>query len=443
MPAEGLAGQQMLQRAGNVALRLADGMERLGSVVERVAGRNTDPAAGRLARLANTGSIVLIPIAVVLLALIMWLGGTGSSEYERCVEEAWQGARLARNIASGDGNGTLAAWGAVQLTVESCTAMRPEEIDVALVELRREGQIIVDRINDIERREIFVIEAFPNAILTDIVLRGDDLYVLDSGNQQVYRITLNDSGLGIVPGSRQPIATMRRGANVDLYTLDSLVGLTWSEDGSGLSQSNVLLLLDEAGVLVEYSPTFLARGVQSLLGTEQWRTPRRMTSWRGRIYILDPAAEQIWRYDPLSGAFAGAPIGYFAGANRPILSQAVDFGIDDSGRVYVLFSDGVIALFRAGEEIRFGFAGFPPGQELRNADAMYLNTDPVAPAIYIVDRKTRTVFETSLAGTFINSYRTYDETLFAGLAGVAVDETRKIVYVLSGNSVLGFNKLLN
>ncbi len=443
MPAESLAGQQMLQRAGNVALRLADGMERLGSVVERVAGRNTDPAAGRLARLANTGSIVLIPIAVVLLALIMWLGGTGSSEYERCVEEAWQGARLARNIASGDVNGTLSAWGAVQLTVEQCTAMRPEEIDVALVELRREGQTIVDRINDIERREIFVIEAFPNAILTDIVLRGDDLYVLDSGNQQVYRITLNDSGLGIVPGSRQPIATMRRGANVDLYTLDSLVGLTWSEDGSGLSQSNVLLSLDEAGVLVEYSPTFLARGVQSLLGTEQWRTPRRMTSWRGRIYILDPAAEQIWRYDPLSGAFAGAPIGYFAGANRPILSQAVDFGIDDSGRVYVLFSDGVIALFRAGDEIRFGYAGFPPGQELRNADAMYLNTDPVAPAIYIVDRKTRTIFETSLAGTFINSYRTYDETLFAGLAGVAVDETRKIIYVLSGNSVLGFNKQAN
>ena len=373
----------------------------------------------------------------------MWLGGTGSSEYERCVEEAWQGARLARNIDSGDVNGTLSAWGAVQLTVEQCTAMRPEEIDVALVELRREGQSIVDRINDIERREIFVIEAFPNAILTDIVLRGDDIYVLDSGNQQVYRITLNDSGLGIVPGSRQPIATMRRGANVDLYTLDSLVGLTWSEDGSGLSQSNVLLSLDEAGVLVEYSPTFLARGVQSLLGTEQWRTARRMTSWRGRIYILDPAAEQIWRYDPLSGAFAGAPIGYFAGANRPILSQAVDFGIDDSGRVYVLFSDGVIAMFRSGEEIRFGFAGFPPGQELRNADAMYLNTDPVAPAIYIVDRKTRTIFETSLAGTFINSYRTYDETLFAGLAGVAVDETRKIVYVLSGNSVLGFNKLAN
>ena len=149
MPAESLAGQQVLQRAGNVALRLADGMERLGSVVERVAGRNTDPAAGRLARLANTGSIVLIPIAVVLLALIMWLGGTGSSEYERCVEEAWQGARLARNIASGDVNGTLSAWGAVQLTVEQCTAMRPEEIDVALVELRREGQSIVDRINDI------------------------------------------------------------------------------------------------------------------------------------------------------------------------------------------------------------------------------------------------------------------------------------------------------
>ena len=436
----GIGGEEMRRRAGSAALRLADGMDRLGNVVERIAGHDGDPEASRLARLANTGSIVLIPIAVVLLALVMWLGGTGSSEYERCVEEAWQGARLARDISSADVSGTLSAWGAVQATVERCTAMRPEEIDVALVELRREGQTIVDRINDIERREIFVIEAFPNAILTDVVLRGDDIYVLDSGNQQVYRITLNESGLGIVPGSRQPIATMRRGANVDLFTLDTLVGLTWSEDGSGLSQNNVLLALDEAGVLVEYSPTFLARGVQPLLGTEQWRTPRRLVSWRGRLYILDPGAEQIWRYDPLSGAFAGAPIGYFAGANRPLLSQAVDFAIDDSGRVYVLFEDGVIALFRAGEEIRFGYAGFPPGQEMRHADAMFLNTDPVAPAIYIADRESRTIFETSLAGTFINSYRTYDETLFASLSGVVVDETRNLIYVLSGNSVLGFTK---
>ena len=438
--ADSPAGPQLRRRAGTTALRLADALETLSHLVERISGRDSDPPAGRLARLANTGSIVLIPIAVVLLALVMWLGGTGSSEYERCVEEAWQGAQLARGIASADVTGTLAAWNAVQLTVERCTAMRPEEVDVALVELRREGQTIVDRLNDIERREVFVIEAFPNAILTDITLRGDDLYVLDSGNQQVYRITLDDSGLAIVPGSRQPIATMRRGANVDLYTLDTLVGLTWSEDGSGLSQSNVLLALDEAGILVEFSPTFLARGVQSLLGTEQWQTPRRMAAWRGRIYILDPGAEQIWRYDPLSGAFAGAPIGYFAGANRPLLSHAVDFSIDDSGRVYVLFSDGVIAMFRAGDELRFGFAGFPPGQELNSADAMFLNSDPVAPAIYIVDRSSRTIFETSLAGTFINSYRTYDETLFAGLSGIAVDETRKIVYVLSGNTVFGFNK---
>ncbi|MDD9955784.1 MAG: hypothetical protein OXP68_06140 [Anaerolineaceae bacterium] len=436
----GFAGEQVRRSAGSAALRLADGMDRLGVVIERIAGREGDPEAGRLARLANTGSIVLIPIAVVLLALVMWLGGAGSSEYERCVEEAWQGARLARNISSADVSGTLSGWAAVQTTVERCTAMRPEEIDVALVELRREGQAIVDRINDIERREIFVVEAFPNAILTDIVLRGDDLYVLDSANQQVYRITLNESGLGIVPGSRQPIATMRRGAQVDLFTIDTLVGLTWSEDGSGLSQNNVLLALDEAGVLVEYSPTFLARGVQGLLGTEQWRTPKRVASWRGRMYILDPGAEQIWRYDPLSGAFAGAPIGYFAGANRPLLAQAVDFAIDDSGRVYVLFSDGVIALFRAGEEIRFGYAGFPPGQEMRHADAMFLNTDPVAPAIYIVDRESRTIFETSLAGTFINSYRTFDETLFASLAGIAVDENRNLMYVLSGNSVLAFNK---
>jgi hypothetical protein len=45
-----------------------------------------------------------------------------------------------------------------------------------------------------------------------------------------------------------------------------------------------------------------------------------------------------------------------------------------------------------------------------------------------------------MAGTFINSYRTFDETLFAGLSDIVVDENKKVVYVLSGNSVLGFPK---
>ena len=436
----GEAGYQVMRGASTAALRLADSMDAVSAVVDKV-DKKTAEKPGRLSGLFNNGSAVLIPVALVVLVLIMWVVGTGASEFEICLNEATDAANLARGIASNDVTGTLAAWNAVLLTVERCNEVRPGEVeDVQLAALTREGQSVIDRLNEIERRDVIPIEAFPNATLKSAVLRGEDLYVLDEGNDQVYRVTLADDGLGMVANTRQPIASMRRGAGVSSFTINNLIDITWSEDGSGLSQGNVLLALDENGVLVEYSPTFLARGVQKLIGSENWDTPTRIAAWRGRLYILDPGAEQIWRYDPSGGTFPGAPLEYFTGANRPDLENAIDFGIDDSGRVYVLFEDGVIAMFRGGEELRFGFAGFPPNQDIKNANAMFLNIDPVSPGIYVVDRLDRTVYETSMAGTFINSYRTFDETLFAGLSDVVVDENRKVVYVLSGNSVLAFPK---
>ncbi|MBZ0298953.1 MAG: hypothetical protein K8J31_04385 [Anaerolineae bacterium] len=423
--------------ASAVALKLADGIDTLGTVVERI-GEETARQPGRITTFLSSSGSVLIPVALVILVVAMWLSGTGASEFELCVGEADGAANLARGIASNDVTGTLAAWNAVLLTTERCNEIRAG--DQQLAALTREGQTIIDQLNEIERRDAVPIEAFPNATLTTAVIRGEDLYVLDDGNDQVYRITLSEDGMSMLPNTRQPIATMRRGASVGAYTLDDILDITWSEDGSGLSQGNVLLALDRNGVLVEYSPTFLARGVQKLLGTEQWKNPIKMAAWRGRLYILDPGADQIWRYDPSGGTFPGAPLEYFLGTRRPTLANAIDFGIDDTGRVYILFADGVIAMFRSGEELRFGFAGFPPNQAIESSYAMFLNTNPVAPGIYVSDRVSRTVYETSMAGTFISSYRTYDETQFNLLSDVAVDETKRVIYALSGNSILAFSK---
>jgi hypothetical protein len=433
-------GYRVQRGASTVALKLADSVDTLGNVVERIGERAADKP-GRLATFLSNGSTVLIPIALVLMVVVLWLSGTGASEFEICVSEATSAAELARGIASNDVTGTLAAWEALLLTVRRCNEINTSATpDVQLAALTREGQSIIDSLNQIKRREVIAIEAFPNAILTRGVLRGEDLYVLDNGNDQVYRITLSEDGRSMVANTRQPIATMRRGAAVGQYTIGDIVDITWSETGTGLSQGNVLLALDRNGVLVEYSPTFLARGVQRLLGNEQWVNPVKMNTWQGRLYILDPGADQIWRYDPSGGVFPGAPIEYFTGTRRPTLSNAVDFGIDDSGRVYILFSDGIIGMYRSGEELRFGFAGFPPNQTLRSAEAMFLNTNPVSPGIYITDRTNRTIFETSMAGTFISSYRAFEESRFDLLADVVADEAKRMVYVLSGNSILAFPK---
>ena len=436
----GETNYQVRRNASAVALKLADGMDTLNTVTERISQKASE-RPGRFSNFLGSSSVVLIPVALVVLVLFMWLSGTGASEFELCVAEANKGASLARSIASNDVTGTLAAWEAVIVTVERCNELR-SELDPQLQELTREGQSVIDQLNEIERREVTVIESFPSANLTSAVLRGEDLYVLDDGNDQVYRITLDEGGLNMVPNTRQPIATMRRGAGVGQFTLSDLVDIAWAEDSGGLSQGNVLLALDESGVLVEYSPTFLARGVQRLLGAENWGDPSRikLVTWGGRLYLLDPGADQIWRYDPSGGAFPGAPLEYFTGANRPALENAVDFAIDDNGRVYVLFADGVIAMFRGGEELNFGFAGFPSNQSITSANAMFLSTNPVAQGIYITDRPARTIFSTSSAGTFNTSYRAFNESLFDGLSDVVVDDNKRVIYALSGNSVLAFSK---
>jgi hypothetical protein len=423
--------------AGKAASNVAKGLDNISKKIER-AQANEEGKRGWLSAPGANTVILLIPIAIVVLVVLMWLGGTGESEFELCVNDTLDTAGMARSISSSDVNGTLAAWNAVLLSVQRCNEIRPGDQQLAL--LTREGQIIIDRLYEIERREMTPIEAFPNATLTRIVQRGEDLYVLDDNNDLVYRVTIRDDGLSVVPNSKQPIPSMRRGAVVGQFTVGDLFDITWAEDGSGLSQGNVLIALDKSGVIVEYSPTFLARGVQKLLGTENWVNPVKAVMWQGRLYILDPAANQIWRYDPSGSAYPSAPLEYFNGQTRPNIINAVDFGIDSNGRVYLLFADAVLSVFRTGEVQPFGFADFPENQPLNTVDSMFLNSNPISPGIYMVSRINKTIYETTLAGTFVSSYRAFDEEQFASLTNVVADESRQVVYTLSGNSILAFPK---
>jgi hypothetical protein len=427
----------MGQIFGGVALVLARVIDVISHLLDHLVPQPEEGKRPWFMTPTAAGVGVLVPVIVVVLVVVFWVSGTGESEFELCVEEATKAGDLARSLPSEDVTGTLAAWNAVLVIVERCGQIRENaDQDATLSALTREGQDVIDRLYNISRREATPIDSFTNALLTQGVLRGEDMYVLDDRNDLVYRVTLTSDGRGVVPNSKQPIPTMRRGAGVNEFTVGDLFDIAWAQDAGGLSQGNVLVSVDRNGVLVEYSPTFLARGAQRLLGTENWVNPVAMTFWQGRLYILDPGANQIWRYEPSGGAYAGAPTEYFGGQNRPNISAAVDFGIDDNGQVYIMLSDGSLSKFVSGENIPFGFASFPEGSQLAGVNAMFLNTSPIAPGIYLVNPNNRTIYETTLAGTFINSYRTYDEDQFAALTNVIAGNTQEVVYALSGNSIL-------
>jgi hypothetical protein len=384
----------------------------------------------------GVGVAIGIPLLVVGLVIVLWVMGIDRSEYEICVGEAFSTANIARNIDSSDPNGTLSAWNAALLKINQCDEIRPEGIpDKPIRDLEREGQLVVDTLLNIDRRPVTPIVSFPSARLTQLVLRGLTMYTLDDANDIVYKVELTSDGRAVAPNTQEPIPNMRRGAPANQFTVGDIVDIAWAEDGSALSQSNVLVALDRDGVLVEHSPTILTRGAQRLLGTENWVNPVAIAIWRGNLYVLDPGANQIWRYSPSGGSYQGAPTEYFAGQGRPNISKAVDFAIDENGLVFVLFGDGEMGRYRSGENENFDFTMFPPGQELGTANAFYFSTSPILQYMYITSQPSRTVFKVTHAGTFVRSYRTFDEEQFASVTDVMADPSQQLVYILSGNSV--------
>jgi hypothetical protein len=425
--------RQVERSSGKAALLLSRALGGANHLFDRIIPPPEDGGRGWLRASTATGIAVLIPIVIVLLVLAMGVGGTGQSEFELCVENAGETAAIARGIASSDVQGTLAAWNAVLSVVDRCNAIRAG--DPAMTALTNEAQVVIDALFLVERRSTRLVASFTNATLTQVVLQGLDLYTLDAQNQLVYRVSLPQDGRPAVPSSGEPIPSMRLGAVVGQFQIGELIDIAWSEE------TTQIIALDRNGVLIQCSPRFLQScDAQQLLANERWISPTRMTLWQGRIYLLDPGANQVWRYDSSGGVYATSPIEYFAGENRPDITQAVDFGIDGAGVVYVLTQNGQMTKWVSGQPTPFAYANFPEGQQLTDATAMYLNADPIAQGLYLVSRSSRTIYETTLAGTWSYSYRAANEDDFAGLSNVIADPSNQVIYALSGNSVFAFDR---
>ncbi len=424
---------QMKRLGGGLALLVAGFLGGINRILDRVIPPPAEGGRGWLRTTTATGIAVLIPIAIVGLVMAVVLGRAGESEFEFCVEGSNKLSNIARSINSGDRAGVLAAWNGVIAKVDQCNDMRPEG-DPSLAALVQEAQRVIDALYQVSRRPTFVVDSFTGASLNRMVLQGLDMYVLDGQNQLVYRVTLDTDGRSVVPNSRVVVPGMRLGALVGEFRVGRMVDILWSEEEA------LIMALDETGLLIECSPRFLQDcAAQRLLASERWGNPIKMTFWQGRLYILDPGANQIWRYDNSGGIFS-SPIEYFAGDARPDISAAVGFGIDGAGVVYILNASGEISKWTGGKQTSFGYASFPEGQILNSADALFLSADPLSQGLYIVSRTNRTIYETSLAGTWVASYRAQNEDDFAGLTSVFAEATQQIVYTLSGNSIFAFDR---
>ena len=376
-----------------------------------------------------TGAAVFIPVVIVGLVVALWLGGTGQTEYEMCLAEAKDLAGIAHGVPSNNPDNLRAAWTAVVGSSSRCLTLRPGDDEAR--NLLREGQGVVDQLSQITRRDALMLDNLQDAQFTRLILQGLDLYVLDSSRHRVYTTTLNPDGVSL---TRKLLAVleMNRGTTVDGYPIGDFIDIGFS------TASDSLYALDRNGVVVVCRRRQIQNcDAQKLRDPETWQDPVAMTIWGAddRIYILDPAANQIWRYDRTGGAYSSNGSPYFDGANQGALQFAVDFEIDDDGHVFILRSDGVVIEYYQGQVQQFRLGGFPPGQEPVSGQSLMVDEDPIGRAIYVTSREGQVVHELTLGGTFSAILKASDETLFSALGGVASNPRRTLIYVSSGNAI--------
>ncbi len=114
-------------------------------------------------------------------------------------------------------------------------------------------------------------------------------------------------------------------------------------------------------------------------GAEQWKLPVAMDNFNNNLYILDPAANRIHKYQPTANGYEVEPIDYFDPSQDVNVSTAIDMAID--GDVFVLLSDSTIEQYRAGKKLRFDIRGLD--RPISKATRIYTDVD--AESLYVVD----------------------------------------------------------
>lgn len=422
----------------------------IGAALSRLVPEPRENERSGLPTTVAIGLVVLIPLLIVIIVVGLALSEEGRGQFQTYLDRAKSAHKEALELSGGtcENLALRPLWVEVLRLAEQAGSFRPNDPDVLVIDA--DARNYLDCFDRVERRDLKLLHEFPKdaELVGPIVNGGVDVYTLDRKNGRIYHDTLNETGDGLTMRSNDPI--LWNGQTISGATgnfrVGELIDIEWLASG-GTAQDNVLIALDRSGLLLAYSATFF-ESAQMLIHEDWWVNPVALAVFRANIYILDPGANQIWRYVPPAGvrAYPNAPEEYFNGPERPDLTGAIDLGISDEGAVYVLFEDGTLRRYRRNvqsyvEEQPFDLRDNPPGTPAAGA-ALFVDNDPLSRHLYIVDPVTEAVYELRWGGTFRRGYRPRNlPEAFAGVSGFFADSVaRNNMYVLAGNRLYQFKR---
>ncbi len=257
-----------------------------------------------------------------------------------------------------------------------------------------------------------------------MVSHWPDIFVLDRGTQRVYRYVVNDAGSGATPAPSASDGTiLKAGDTLGGRTVGELIDIVWLDSGR-------LLAVDRAGVFWQYEPLKGNWTPRPVNDASTWVRVGLASSYLNNIYLLDRSRNQILKYAPGNEGAWSSSVTYFAPEVKVDLSNAADMAID--GDVWVLRADGSIWRFTAGK-----LADFTP----RDLDTPVGKSTSLAASqalvgLYVADAANQRIVQLDkVTGKFVRQFRPrgQDRDAFNALKTMAVDETNKKFFFISGN----------
>lgn len=251
---------------------------------------------------------------------------------------------------------TLKAEGVKDARLEELLSRLESNRGTILGEYRQDGELYMDL--------SIVSDGFKG---DDLSGSSDRVFVLDKSGKKVVGITLATKKTEVVAGPDQ-----LEGATSLASYADRVFVLT----GEGIFEVG-----DERTKAVE----------------KDWDGDAIPYVYAGNIYLLDKAANTIWRYAGAEGTF-GSKTDWLGAGVEPDFSRIVSISID--GNIWVLSQTGKILKFTRGSPQNISASGVIPS--LSSADAIYTNEE--LGFVYILDKSGKRVVVLDKDGNYKAQY---------------------------------------
>jgi len=270
----------------------------------------------------------------------------------------------------------------------------------------------------------------------DLTMSNEGIYIIDSGT--LYRGDLS----ALTPGGGQITLTaiLTPAMQIGGYPVKEIVAV------DATNTEDAVFVLDKSNDIYRYeisSGVWWLERPQASEYTKPDPLYLNISTYLNRLYILDPARNQIWRHPPneYGVGFLPGTLPWLLSPGEPDVSSGIDLAID--GNIYVLWRDGTIVTLTPFEVARFSLVvadGISHVQGLEDLPvrpvAIFANvegtslyvTDPGRRRVVVLDRRDGSLLRQLVAPNNLD---------FAALHGIAEREGR--LYMLAGTNLYGYD----